>query len=228
LIHDVDNDLVRWLASVAEEVLDDVAIVWQRPSDDALPRPTVSVYLLELDHMVPTQRSPRRPLEVSLRYLITTSAADAVQAHKLLAALIFAALERPDLQVELKPLPPEIWAAFGAAPRPAVTVRCPLVLERPPLAPRVLKPAEIHVDQAIPMRGVVVTPGGAPVPYARVELPAHAATYTDDKGRFDLGLVPAGAGEELLRVVAKGLDKLIASERSESGALLVRFDPKET
>jgi hypothetical protein len=227
LIHDVDKKLVEWVSSVAAAVAQDVAVVLDRPRDEAPSRPTVSVYLLEFDHTLPTQRLPRRPLEISLRYLVTAAAADAGQAHGLLESLIFTALERPDLQVDLKPLPAEIWAAFGVAPRPAFTLRHPLVLERPSAAPRVLKPAEINVDLAITLRGVVQTRDGAPVPFARVELPAHASTYTDEKGRFDFGLVPAGADEEPLRIVAKGVEELIPSKRGASGALVVRFDPKE-
>jgi hypothetical protein len=221
----MDQRLATWVSSVAG----DAEVVFDRPRDDDVAKPTVSVYLLALDNSLPTQRSQRRPLEIALHYLLTTAAPDFAEAHRLLASLVFAALERPDLQVDLRPLAPEIWAAFRTAPRPALLLRQPLVLERPSRVPRVRTPAEINLDLAQPLSGVVLTPSGAPVPYARVEVPAlNLSAYADAEGRLDLGLVPKDAREAPLRVVAKGADETVIPERRSDGALVIRFDPKET
>jgi hypothetical protein len=225
LIDDIDRALASWVSTIVGAA----DVVLGRPSDDAGVRPTVGLYLLELDHTLPTHRSERRPLEIALRYLVTTSAPDVEQAHRLLGSLVFAALERTDLQVDLRPLAPEIWAAFGVTPRPAFTLRHPLVVERPSRVGRVRTPAEITLGSATGLNGVVLTKADVPVPYARVELPGlDASTYTDVDGRFDLGAVPSDARTKPFRVVAKGADELAPAETGADGRLVIRFDPKET
>jgi hypothetical protein len=225
MIHDVDRDLASWVSSVAG----DVDVIHDRPRDDVLDRPTVFVYLLALDHALPTQRSERRPLEISLRYMLTTGGADVEQAHRLLATLVFAALERADVHVDLTPLAPELWAAFGVAPRPTLILRRALIVERPARVGRVRSPAEINLTPARGLRGVVLTKAGVPVPHARVELPAlKVSAYSGIDGWFDLGVVPEAAHDAPLRVVAKGTDALLPAERGDDGRLVIRFDPKET
>jgi hypothetical protein len=220
VIEQVDRDVAGWVGEVAG------APVWlERPREHKDER-GVGVYLLELDAQ-PAGREPgRAPLQIQLRYLVTTWAPALEEEHRLLSELVFAALGRPDWEVALRPLDAPGWAAFGLAPRPAVLLRVPLRLERPArVAPRVRTALRIETAASRTLAGRVLGPGDVAVAGARVEAPAlGAAAETDWDGRFRLGRVPA-APHAALRVSAKGRVKDIEAELPADGAeLILRLD----
>lgn len=224
MIDDVDRALTSWIGSIA----DGVDVLFSAPLSSTAERPTVSLYLLDIDQAAPVQRSVRRPLEITLRYLVTVFAPNVAEEHRLLGRLVFAALERADLAVDLRAIPPEMWAAFGAVPRPAFALRYPLVVERAARASRVRTAPEVRLAAAAPMRGVVLTPDDVPVARARLVLPGTDLTvYTDNDGHFDLGAAPRAALDSPVRVVAKGGEQLASATVDEGGRVVIRFDPKE-
>ncbi len=224
MIDDVDRALSSWVGSIVEGA----DVLFAAPLSSAAERATVSLYLLDIDQAAPAQRSVRRPLEVTLRYLVTVFAPDVAQEHRLLGRLVFAALERADLSVELRAIAPEVWAAFGTIPRPAFALRYPLVVERSSQVSRVRSAPEVRLAATSPVRGVVLTSGDVPVPRARIELPhINRAVYTDNDGRFDLGAAPGAVLDRPLRIVAKGVEQLVSVTAEDGGRVVIRFDPKE-
>jgi hypothetical protein len=144
----VERRLRDWVQTVAGEVAPDVAVSLDPPAAAPAGR-GVGLYLLELD-AAPVGQGARRPaLRLALRYLVTAWAETPEVAHRLLAAIAFAALEAPETEVvaELRPLAPEAWAAFGVLPRPSLFLRVPARKERPPVeAPVVRKPLVVHLQ----------------------------------------------------------------------------------
>lgn len=224
MIDQIDRKLSEWVGSVVADT--DVLLSLPR---EGVKRRAAAFHLMEILSAVPSRRDQPRPLEVSLRYLVTAWAETPEQAHHLLGELLFAAMETGDFQVELKPLAPDMWAAFGVAPQPAFLLQVPLVKERPHVVKRVLERPQVRISAVTSLAGVVLGPKDVPIPRARVELPAlNAVTYTDADGRFRFGAVPATPRTKQLRIVAKGSEQLVSPEPSENEPLVIHFNPMET
>jgi hypothetical protein len=225
MIDALDTQLREWIGSVAKGAEVDLGA----PSASAN-KTAVSCYLLDVQTAAPASTGVQRSFELAARYLITVAGDDAQAAHRVLGELIFAALARPDWQVELRQHEPAFWTAFGVAPRPALVLRCPLVVERPQRVQRVRHPAEFRLAPVALLNGVVVTPDDAPIPRARVEIAGTpAVTFTDDDGRFQLSALPPRDKRDAtaLTVTAKGIQVLVANATRAPKPLVIRIDPKE-
>jgi len=222
MIEQTDRKLQEWVTSV----VGGVEVRLGPPREQ--PGTAVSLYLLELRSALPTQRGERRPLELSLRYLVTTSADDELEAHALLGKLVLAALERTDAQVELGSPSPETWAALRIAPRPCFFLELPLVVQRPTKVGWIRRPADIHISTARSFSGVLLTRDDVPVANARVELGEIAATTeTDAQGRFSFGAVPEEPRSKRLKITARGVECTVTAQQVAGTPLVIRFDRKE-
>jgi hypothetical protein len=209
MIDEMDRRLRDWAGSVVGGLPVSLAPPGREEAGEA----AVSLYLLDLGES-PSPRTPGpQPLELQLRYLVTTSARDPEEAHRLLSDLLFAALETEEMQVEMEPVPPALWQAFGVAPRPAFRFRVPLIKDREARpAPRVLEPVVVRAAPLARFDGVVLGPGDVPLAGARVALPAlNLSARTDFQGRFHFGAVPRDA-TGTLRVEARGRELSLTPE----------------
>jgi hypothetical protein len=146
----------------------------------------------------------------------------------MLGDLVFAAMEDPELHVELEPLPPAIWSALRVTPRPSFIVRIPLRRGRPELAvERVRVPLELRAAPIVRLHGLVLGPDDVPVAGAHVSIPLlNRSVRSDAQGRFRFLSIPGGeGGVRQLHVRAKGkaLDVPIEQGALESGPIVVRF-----
>jgi hypothetical protein len=201
MIDDTDKQLKDWVTSVLGAT--EVALT---PPAPAPAGSGVSLYLMALAPVPPARSIRRAPLQVMLRYLVTTWAEEPEAAHRLLSELVFAALGNPAFEVELEPLPATTWEAFGTAIRPAFVLNVPLRVEQPepPYKP-VLVPLVMQSAPLLSLVGVVLGPHDTPLAGARVELPSQSlAVYTDRKGRFRFGTVPGEPPTKQLIVRARG------------------------
>ena len=218
VIDEVDDRLTEWVADV----------LGQTPvflDSSAAPKTGgVSLYLLGLESMPPARGAERPPLQALLRYLVSVTGSDVRESHGQLGKLLFDAFERPEFDVELGPLPLELWAGLGVPPRPGFVLRVPLrkPVEVPP-APPVTEPLRLEGGPMATLEGVVLGPGDVPVADAFVELPAlRLATRSDGQGRFRFAGVSAAGGPQELRVRAKAREfpfTVESDDRSEPVAL---------
>lgn len=226
MIDEIDQRLKAWVG----RVLGDAPVSLAAPDRESVDR-DVGLYLLELGAAPPPRTSRRPPLRVSLCYLVTAGGESPERAHHLLGELVFAALEEPDFEVDLSPVPVPLWTALGVPPRPAFRLRVPLERERPmPSIPRVRQPLITRTVPAVPLLGRVVGPGDIPIPQALVELPSMGlSARTDARGRFRFASVPSDTPLGRLEVRAKGEVLAVRAEElpTEEGALLVRLPLKE-
>lgn len=213
MIDETDSNLTDWVS----KVLQGVAVSLDPPATTESGK-EVRLYLMELVQSSPARGTRRPPLLMTLRYLVTTHAPAPRDAHQMLGALVIAALQDPEFEVEQEPLPISLWTALGIAPRPAFVLRVPFRHERPEkLAPPVKHPIVIRQLPLRVVEGRVVGPENIPIMNARVELPAlDLYTNTDSRGRFRFSSVPAAPGPRLLRVRAKGQEFSINTEQAES------------
>lgn len=229
MIDTVDQRLKTWVGRVLPDAPVSLALPDANPTQRG-----VGLYLLELAP-APVLRTScatsRPPLRLVLCYLVTTHADSPENAHRLLGDLAFAALEESELEVELSPVPIEIWAALGVPPRPAFRLRVSLERERPvPAIPRVRMPLTTRAVPAVPLFGRVLGPGDFPIPNALVELPSLGLSVRSDaRGVFRFASVPSGTPLGQLEVRAKGEVLAVRAEElpTEEGALLVRLALKE-
>lgn len=226
MIDRVDERLEKWAAAALGK--EKVEVTFAFPP--AVKR-GVGLHLLEVLPAPPLRTPKRPPLQLTLRYLVTASAENPADAHRILGELAFAALENPDFDVEIEPLPPAVWTALGVPLRPAFVLRVPLRRERPePPVRRVRMPLVIRNAPMRPFTGLVVGPGGIPIVGARVEAPSLGqAAETDVRGRFRFPGVPVGMDLRALRVFAKGLEVDVKLDRPApaDAPLVIRMDALE-
>lgn len=225
MIDALDKQLREWIGSVAKGAGVDLGAPPASVKDTA-----VSCYLLDVQNAVPGNGGTQRAFELAARYLVTVAGPDAEAVHRVLGNLIVAAVARSDWQVELREHEPALWAAFGVAPRPALILRCPLLVERPQRVARVRHAAEVRLAPVVVLGGVVLTPEDVPIPRARVEIAGtQAVTFTDDDGHFQLSALPPRDKRDMtaLTVTAKGMQVLVANATRAAQPLVIRLDPKE-
>ena len=213
MIDKIDGRLSDWIKTI----LKDAEVSLGPPSASTAGR-TVGLYLLDLTQTPPARGKRRPPIQIKLRYLVTTHAADTKQAHQMLGDLLVAALKDPEFEVEQEPLPMTLWTALSVAPQPSFVLRVPYNVEQPEkIAPPVLEPLIIKESGLSTLSGQVLGPKDIPIMDARVELPAlQIYTNTDSKGRFRFATVPADPYPKLLRVRAKGQEFSINTEQAAS------------
>ncbi len=223
MIDQTDQSLKDWVAGV----ISGIAVSFGVPAP-AQSGSMVNVYLLE---MIPTplaRTATRAPLQVMLRYLVTTWADSPEESHRLLGQLVFAALEKPEFEVDPDPLPATTWAGLGTAPRPAFVIRVPLRMERP--APDVKLVRSLPSVQTTPLTnliGLVLGPNDIPLADARVELVGLGrTTRTDRRGRFRFALVPDEPQKLHLLVGAKGRELSVQPTALPGGGepLVIHFN----
>lgn len=225
MIENIDQRIGVW----AESVLAGVELSFAAPQ--ALDKkPLIGVYLLDL---LPAPSAPitrRRPLQIALRYLITTSAPAPEDAHRMLGMLAFAAMEEADFEVELEPLSATLWQAFGVPPRPSFRLCVPVVMERPePVAPRVRRPVDVRHSPLTALAGLVLGPGDLPLPNIEVALPSVGlSTLTDAAGRFRFAPIPGDTATGHFRLRAKGTEVMVEPAPKPAGPLILRFDAMES
>lgn len=226
MIEDVDQRLKDWVGTV----LTGTAVSLLPPLDQTA-EPLVGLYLLDLHPSPPAKGPRRRPLQILLRYLVTTSAQQPEEAHSMLYSLVFAAMEEPGFEVDLEPVSPSLWTAFGSLPRPAFMLRLPLRLARPQEEVKFIQaPIEMQHSPMAGMGGVLMGPDDIPIANARVELPAqHLTTRSDAHGRFWFAAVPAKPTVKHFRIQARGRDFAVEVERKadDQEPLIIHINPGE-
>ena len=209
MIAPIDRRLEDWIASILDKVDVSLALPGEKETGRG-----VGLYLMELLHEPPARGMRRPPLQIMLRYLVTTWADKPEEAHQMLGDLLIAASENTEFEVEQEPLPVAIWSAFGVAPRPSFVLRVSFKHERPEkLAPPVRQQLVLKQSALRSLHGQVLGPQDIPIASARVEVPAlQLSTSTDYEGRFHFTAVPVEPRIKLLRVRAKGREFSINTE----------------
>jgi hypothetical protein len=227
MIEDVDQRLIEWLGSVLAEDIE-VSLL---PPKDSGDKKIVGLYLKDILPSAPTRGARRPPLQVLLRYLVTSRAQNPAEAHNILGRLLFAAMEHPEYEVELEPVPAEVWKAFGTIPMPSFTLRLPLRFERPEEPVRLIRsPIEVNQSPLVSKQGTVMGPDETPLANARVELSTHnLVARTDSKGLFFFPAVPAQPAVKKVRILARGreLFKEVDFTKTKQEPLIIHFDVLE-
>lgn len=197
-IDDIDRDLVTWVKTVLGPGIR-VQLETGRRTE---PVPAsggsgVSLRLFALAPAPPPRGEKRSPHQVHLRYRVATWAEQPEAAHRMLSELLFAALDRPDVEVDL---------GAGANDDVDFVIQVPLRRPRPEgRAPRVRGPLKVDAVPMAPLSGVVLGPDDVPLTGALVEVPGLDLTSrTDHRGAFRFAGLPATAKSIGLRVRAKG------------------------
>ena len=221
---EVDQRVEDWIGTV----LQNVKVTFSAPTTGNSGS-GISCYLLEFGESPPGRGTKRPPLRFTSRYLITAWADEPREAHKLIGALVFAALENADFEVDLKPPSMEVWRAFGVHPLPSFVTEFLCVKARPESVAKPVHAVEVNTSPVTSLQGVVVGPGDLRIAGARVEIPAlRLATSTDSRGQFEFSLVPS-ALPNTLRVRAKGKTHSVVADavNSDGGPLVIQFDQLE-
>ena len=224
MIEQVDGRLKDWVQSILNGTTLSLA-----PPGQVQKGSGVSLYLLELVDKPPLRGGPDKPpLQLSLRYLVTTWAATPEEAHQALGQLVFATMDHGEFEVELEPISANTWAAFGIIPQPAFVLCVPLRLERPkPVIPPVRTPPVVQGAPVTTMFGLLLGPGDIPVARARVEFPSlQRSTNTDDKGRFHFVGVPSEPVSKQLCIKAKGkiIDVVVEEATTKEEPAVIQVD----
>lgn len=230
MLDETSRTVIDWASRVAGDAEPSLAL-----PDSPVQAPHVSLLLIEFADHPPLRGNGRPPLQFIARYLVTVTAPETEDAHRILGELLFAALESATFDAELRAIDPPLWRAFGVTPRPAFVLSVPVRRARPEeRPPQVRQPITIETTTPRVVEGVVVGPGEVPVPDARVELlgpggggDARSAS-TDSSGHFRMTV---GFTTELqqLRVSAKNasMTTRYGDAVGSDGRIRLRFDPAE-
>lgn len=232
MIEAVDHNLKEWFVTVLGHP-QNIQIAFTPPQAEPRGR-GIGVYLMELGSDPPPRSVARTPLQIALRYIVTTWADTPEEAHRMLGVLVFAAMANPDFDVQLDPPPIALWIAFGVAPRPAFLLQIALRQERQtPDKPRVKKPPALRQSPLGVLSGkVLMQADGIDIPLmgARVELPTfNLAIRTDANGTFRFPAVPVEPRLKLVRVQAKNRELSMKTElgMAQNAPLVIRFPTME-
>ena len=224
MLDQADENLSTWVGQVLGSVAVTLALPADAPSGEG-----ASLYLLSLANCPPPRTADRPPLQIMLRYLVTTWAATPQRAHQLLGDLAFAAMQNADYTVDLDPLPAESWLALKLSPRPSFILSLPVRQERPKLKVDYVRSAlTVKPEPMTTLVGQVVGPGNMPIPGARVELTSlNLFNYTDVNGQFRFLGLPSQAGKRSLHILAKGrqFDVTVDSPPDSDKPVIIQFDP---
>lgn len=211
MLDEVDNRLLNW----ATGVVGDVEVVLGPPVDDPA-KDVISLHLLDLTRRPAGQRADQSVWPFQLRFLVTASGRNPIDAHRSLGVLLAAAIEMPEFEIEGTPPPLELWHALRAKPQPAFIVCLPWLHQKDlKRAPSVTRQLQVEHGPLGSVRGIVLGPGDVPVMFARVEIMALGrSVLTDAAGRFRFTGIPQGIDLQL-RVSAKA----VVSESSTSDAV---------
>jgi Pvc16 N-terminal domain len=225
MIEQADARLHDWALGVEP----DLDVSFGPPTNAHTTPRGVSLHLMELVPQPPPRGPERPPLQLALRYLVTTWADAVEDAHRLLGALVFAAMEQTDMQVELQPLDGAAWQALAVMPRPAFVLRLTLRKELPlPVQPLVRGPVVVQSAAVASLYGRVVGPGDLPLADAIVEVPSlRLAARTDARGLFAFPAVPGPPTAVTLRVRARGKELMLAAAlpTSPEQPQVIQIDP---
>jgi hypothetical protein len=209
MIDTADGKIASWVRSVVGDV-----VVSLGPPGTGGPGPGVSLYLLEvLDHLGGRMDVADPPVQVDLRYLVTTWAEEPSEAHRLLGTLLAAArLDATEFETVLERLPPDAWMAMGTRPQPSFVLRVPVSQPRPALPTRlVLAPLEVRTGEMVPLTGFVRGPDDVPLVGAQVRVAGqNLHARTDARGAFRFPAVGTHPPPDALVVRVKGRDRVVA------------------
>lgn len=211
MIDQADERMLEWARRVVPDVPVSIA---PPPSADA--GAGVRIHLLSLAPVPAARGAKRPPLELALRYLVTTNADDEADAHRWLGILAFDAMDTRDWSVETDPPDTEVWRAFELAPRPAFVVRVPLRLPRNDReAPLVRKPLVVDMHSTTALAGTVTGPEDIPIAGASLEIPSlQLSVRTDEDGAFRFPQLPASSSITLI-VRAKRQTRTLRAKTGE-------------
>lgn len=230
MLDDTDRAVLGWAAEVSG--IPNPSLSLPTPTSEG---PHVNLYLFDVEDLPPMRGNGRVPLQFTARYLVTVTAPDAEEAHRILGELVFAAMESPDYDITLGPIDAGYWQALNVPPLPAFLLKVPVRRERP-TTPAPLVRQALRVDSA-PLKvleGVVTAPDGIPLPGVRVELTMNgsagsiARTSTDTAGRFEMTVGPLSEDQHL-RFSAKNhtMTATLAEATDTEGIVRVQFDPSD-
>jgi len=224
MIGEIDTELRDWAAAIVDK---SAQISFAAPSNSS--ETVVNLHLAALLPAPPMRGDRRAPVQLALRYMVSAWASDVGEQHRLLGSLAIGAMRNPRYEVELEPVPGEMWAALSATPRPSFYLKVPLRQAQPePKQKLVRKPLVIEGTQLTQLFGAVIGPGDVPLANARVEIPmADLATETDYAGRFGFRGVPVDPPRKLVRVRARRHEMTVEVTTGGNEPVLIRFDELE-
>jgi hypothetical protein len=211
MIDEADERMLAWARRVVPDVPVSIA---PPPAGDK--DAGVRIHLLSLAPVPAARGAKRPPLELALRYLVTTAAADEAAAHRWLGFLAFDAMDTSDWSVESDPPGIDVWRAFSVAPRPAFVVRVPLRLARKDRdVPLVRKPLVVDMHSTTALAGLVTGPEEIPIAGATLEIPSlQLFATTGGDGAFRFPQLPASSSITLI-VRAKGQTRTLRARTGE-------------
>ncbi len=217
MIEHVDQVLRKWAGTVAGDIAVSLSLEEKIDADTS-----ISLCLMDILSMPMYGQGRRLPLQVRLRYLVSTQANNVETAHEILGKLLFSAMEKPEFEVDLESVDMVVWQAFGIVPRPAFYLILPMRVERENTTKLIRTPPELVYQKMRDLDGVVMGPGNIPVPNGRIKLADLGRSVTaDEQGRFHLGSIPAKPSKRQFFISAKGQDFELEARLPEEGKLLL-------
>jgi len=193
---EITADVVRWIGAALPDVAVNVHSLGDRKR-----QPGVDLRILRVAPR-PGSRTADAPLIAELDYLATVQLDDAAAEQRVVGELLFAAMDRRDVEVVAALDLVQLCASLGIAAAPGFILRTPLVRSRPAEAkPRVRAPLVVHTSELGIITGRVLGPQDTPVAGATVSaVGLDRFVRTDRHGQFKITAAP---GDSDVRLIAR-------------------------
>ena len=198
---DIIADVMSWITAALPDVP-----VTAHALGDRKRQPGVDLRLLAAAPR-PGQRALDAPMIAELDLLITIQLDDPAAEQRAIGELLFAAMDRRDIEVVQAPDLAGLCSSLGVPIAPGFILRASLVREREIAArPLVRAPLVVHTSDLGMIVGHVLGPDDTPIAGATVSaVGLDRFVRTDRNGRFEIGAAPA-AGTVRLLAKARGAE----------------------
>jgi hypothetical protein len=212
----ITADLAGWIRSILPDISVSV-----RSLGDKQRQPGVDLRLLRVAPR-PGPRTLEPPSVANLDYLATVGLTDPAAEQRALGDLLFAAMDRTDVEVIEADDLVSLCARLGIAPAAGLILRTPLVREREVKPqPRVRAPLKVNVSEMGVIAGQVLGPGDVPIAGATVAaVGLNRFAQTDRDGQFHIRAAP---GSQAVRLVARARGAEVQGEAKAGSAVTLRL-----
>ena len=225
MIEEADSQILQWTKDVLGETIASLnpSAEQQRASRG------VGIRLLEILPEPRDRATARTRLQLGLKYLVTSWAESATEAHRILGQLFEAAMQHPEFEIQPESPSAAFWQAFGVAPQPCLMLRTRAWKELETKPAKMVRKVVLDTVLGSALRGVVVGPEGIPICDASVELPLlNLSTRTDRRGEFEFENVPSSKTPRNLLIRARGREMTISiDDQTSQSPLSINFEMKE-
>ncbi len=197
MINQINEQIKLWLVDIVKNINVEFCVPAIAHDNDC-----ICVYLSSLEKLMGNTNPTYT--QVKLNYLITVHSASIERSHDVISKLLMSGCDHPVFHLLPDTLSVDYWQALKLFPQPVFSLI--YLLDIPKTgeeAPLIKEEPNIVTTPMVPIYGKLTGFNNEPLERCRVELNSgQRSVLTDQKGFFNLGLVPS-ASDTIINIYTK-------------------------